>query len=138
MAEWMDTSLTIADINLEMLGRRNARGNNPFITGDKYSDLLPMLNECLRAISGVKDYFVPDFAASEDLYRRSDNFSFAKRGIVAHSIMLSTSGDKYYHTVNDETKSLDYNSMAAIVKNIALATSCLISGNRRPVSFIQQ
>jgi Zn-dependent M28 family amino/carboxypeptidase len=63
---------------------------------------------------------------------RSDNYSFAKKGIPAHTIMTSSPYDTYYHSLNDEWETLDYPFMAEVVRAIALASTCLADGTETP------
>ncbi len=128
----LEPSLVKANINLEMLGRKGESGKKPFITGGELSDMQSLLNNCLKKTTGEKQYFKYDPVPEQGLFRRSDNISFARAGIPAHTIMLSTSKDKFYHHVADEPNTLDYNLMATIIKNIALASECLVTGDATP------
>jgi Zn-dependent M28 family amino/carboxypeptidase len=128
----IDPSYVTANINLEMLGRKTKSRDHPFLTGEEHSNLKKLLNKCLENESGKNDYFINDPGEDEHLFSRSDNISFAKQGIPAHSIMLTTGADKYYHKVGDEAATLDYDLMAIIVKKIALATGCLVNGEVTP------
>jgi Zn-dependent M28 family amino/carboxypeptidase len=135
LAEAFDPKVITAMVNMDMIGRpREGRDRNPFITGFDQSNLARILNKNLhdRASQYGKKYFEPDPFYEDNLYRRSDNFPFAAKGIVAHTIMTSAPNDKYYHSLNDEWEKLDYDYMADVVKAIALATTGLVNGSDSP------
>ncbi len=60
----------------------NLGKNAVFITGDEFSDLDELMNS--HSENGLKIH--PDPYASEQLFYRSDNVSFVKKKIIAHSI----------------------------------------------------
>ena len=122
----------VAQFNLIMLGRRNKLNENPFVTGDSLSDLRILMNNCLEASNGTKDYFLQDNSGEEQLFYRSENIELAKEGVTAHTIMLTTASDPFYHSPKDEPATLDYKLMATIVKNIAFATACFVNGTTTP------
>jgi Zn-dependent M28 family amino/carboxypeptidase len=67
------------------------------------------------------DYFLFDAYTSQHLYERSDNYPFAKKGIPANTILLSSPTDMYYHHYDDEWETLDFELMESVVKAIAIA-----------------
>jgi hypothetical protein len=67
-----------------------------------------------------------------NFFVRSDNVSFAKVGIVAHT--LSTGGENpNYHQVRDEWDTLDYAHMARCAEVALGALRALASGELTPV-----
>lgn len=86
-----------------------------------------VLDSAAKRIEFGKDQFIKD-----DLFRRSDNFPFALQGIPAHSIMLTFPSDPFYHSVNDEVETLDFEDMSLIIKGIALSCSGLVTGKDTP------
>jgi len=125
----------IAMINLEMLGRVRGKDVRPFITGADQSNLRSILNKNLFKADPVwgRDYFQHDPAITHNLFERSDNYSFFEKGVVAHTIMVSSDADKYYHTIDDEIETLDFNIISAVCRALVLATHGLISLEDRPV-----
>jgi Peptidase family M28 len=115
-------------INLEMLGRSPSKSIHPFITGSGNSSFVTILNKNLKAKESTYSnyFFENDSYPTQNLVTRSDNYPFNKLGINAYTIMLSSPTDKYYHTNNDETKTLDFNAMLIAVKAIALACEDLL------------
>ncbi|MES2775956.1 MAG: M20/M25/M40 family metallo-hydrolase [Bacteroidota bacterium] len=132
LTDSIDAKQVMAQFNLEMLGRKNEKGIKPYITGDSLSNLRVLLNRCLESSKGIKDYFIPDFARDEQLFRRSDNFTLANQGVPAHTIMLTSATDSLYHSPDDEPVTLDFSMMATIVRNIAIATQCIINSKVTP------
>jgi Zn-dependent M28 family amino/carboxypeptidase len=134
-AKELDASTTVAVINLEMLGRGNNSSRNAYITGSKKSNLLDLMNSQLKKTNNKQyknGYFKHDAYEESNLFERSDNYSFALKGIPAHTIINSQPEDIYYHTVKDEYNTLNYTLMATTVKAIALAVSGLVNGTDTP------
>jgi hypothetical protein len=46
--------------------------------------------------------------------------------------MVTSSNDEYYHNLNDETKTLDFNLMKKVIRAIAIGTTGLITGKDTP------
>jgi Zn-dependent M28 family amino/carboxypeptidase len=135
LAAAFDPKVVTAMVNMDMIGRpREGKDRNPYITGHEQSDLPKILNKTLRnkASQYGRNYFQPDPFLEENLYRRSDNFPFVQKGMIAHTIMTSGPNDKYYHSLNDEWDKLDYPYLAEVVKAIALATTSLVDGSDTP------
>lgn len=117
-------------INLEMLGRPRGKGPDqqlPFVTFGEHDDwVIDSLNRNYRLLSGTDrrtDFFLFDDFKKQQLYSRSDNYSFSKLNIPANTIMLSNEKDKYYHHPDDEWDTLNYPLMEQIVRAIALAVT---------------
>lgn len=135
LADAFDPKVVTAMVNMDMIGRPISEKNKyPYITGEEQSNLQDLLNKRLYELApqyGDK-YFRPDRFRQESLYARSDNFPFAKRGIIAHTIITSSPVDIYYHSLNDEWETLDYPFMAEVVRAIALAATGLVNGSDKP------
>ncbi len=130
----VDPKKIIADINIEMIGRESEHSSHPYITGANFSNLQSVLNKTLTAtdkkIWGYS-FFESDLYTTESLFTRSDNYSFAQKGIIAHSIMATSPQDKFYHSVKDETATLNYNLLAKITAAIALGCKNIINGSAK-------
>jgi len=118
----------IANINIEMIGRY-LRKNSFFMTGAWLSDLEKIIKKNLQGqnIKIIKD---PD--VSKRLFQRSDNFSFAKKGIPAHSIMGINDTDPCYHQPCDDVRSIDIAAMTNLIKYIAIGVSTIVNGTDTP------
>lgn len=68
----------------------------------------------------------------KELFLRSDNFPFAKRGIPAHTIMCSDDDDPCYHKACDEVKRIDLSNMALLTKAIVIGVSSIVDGKEKP------
>lgn len=103
--------------NFEMIATESEFGKNAmFMTGDGYSDLADLFNH--NADGMIKIY--PDPYAKEQLFYRSDNVSFAKKGVVAHSFSTADmSKIKHYHQVNDDISIVDVENMTNMINSFA-------------------
>ncbi|GJM21613.1 MAG: peptidase [Planctomycetota bacterium] len=95
----------VAVLNLEMLGEPDPvleDGAEMFLTGGELSSLRAMLAEVVPVVDDPRPRL--------NLFRRSDNYPFAERGVIAHT--LSSGGaNENYHKVGDEADTLDYEHM---------------------------
>jgi len=139
----LDPKAVKAVINIEMIGRGLfSKKHNPYITGGNFSDLNKILNKKLKNqqmdSAGRIIYFKEDPFPSEGLFSRSDNFPFALKRIPAHTLMLTSPKDVFYHSVNDEIETLNFYNMSLIIKAIALGTSGLVSGIDTPTRIAKR
>ena len=119
-----------AVINIEMIGASNIAGKNTFIlTRSDFSDLYKILN---RNLKGDKVKILEQISDPTNLFGRSDNYTFAKEGIPAHSIMCSDDNEPCYHKPCDDIKNIDIENMTRIIRAIANATATLINGKDTP------
>lgn len=116
--------------NFEMVATESQFGKNAlFITGDEFSDLDELFNK--NAVNGLKIY--PDPYASEHLFYRSDNVSFVKKKIIAHSISTADmSKIKHYHQVNDDVSVVDFDNLTQIINNFSKTLDKLSPKNFTP------
>ncbi len=120
---------TVANINLEMIGRPEDIGENKaWVTGYDYSDVGEILSHAARRM-GVEIYRHPKL--SDMLFRASDNWSFAEKGVPAHSVSAgSLHAD--YHQPGDEVGRLDIANMTRVIRALALGIQDLSSSEDRP------
>jgi hypothetical protein len=132
----LDHPSIVAMINMDMLGRPISNKNkNPFITGSGLSELRTMMNRKLYETNPEeygKNFFSKDPFPGESLFMRSDNFPFAQKGVPAHTIIASHPRDRYYHSLNDELGTLDYEFLSRVIRAIAQASIGLIEGSETP------
>ncbi len=117
----------VCALNFEMLGRPDemvgGRGKL-WLTGDERSDLGPYLRKMGLGI-------VADPRLEMGFFRRSDNVSFARVGIVAQT--LSTFGmHEDYHKVSDEWDTLDYPHMTAAANDCLKAVKAMVNSDWKP------
>lgn len=116
--------------NFEMVATESEFGKNSvFITGDQFSDLDELFNE--NAVNGLKIH--PDPYAEQQLFYRSDNVSFVKKKIIAHSISTADmSKIKHYHQLNDDMEIVDSENMTQIINNFSKTIEKLSPKNFNP------
>lgn len=133
LANVFEPDSIVAVINIEMIGRSEENKAKPFITGAEFSDLKNILNNNYEAYADrpEKEFFKKD-PDRQSLFTRSDNYSFALKGVPAHSIMQTSPYDKYYHNLNDETETLDFVLMRKIIYGIAIGATGLVKGTDTP------
>lgn len=103
--------------NFEMIGTQSEFGANKlFMTGDNLSDLDELVNA--NAVNGFK--IVPDPYLSQQLFYRSDNANFFKKGIIAHSLStVDMNTQNHYHQDNDDISVIDVKNLTNIVNSFA-------------------
>jgi len=119
-----------AFFNFEMVATESEFGKNAvFITGDEFSDLDELFNQ--NAVNGLKIF--PDPYASEQLFYRSDNVSFVKKKIIAHSISTADmSKIKHYHQLNDDINVVDFDNLTQLINNFGKTLEKLNTKNFNP------
>lgn len=130
-----DLKNVIAGINIEMIGNTNAALKNSFfITGERFSNLSRIVKRNLKG-SAYRVVSEPD--EKKNLFKRSDNYSFARLGIPAHTFMCSDDDEPCYHSVCDEVKRIDIPNMVNVIKAISLAARSLVEGKDKPGKLIR-
>lgn len=135
LADDCEPDSIVAMINIEMIGRGQFQNSSPFVTGHDKSDLISILNRNYNSFAvkkSGKEFFKVDSHSNEFLFARSDNFPFALKGVPAHTIQVTSTDDEFYHNLNDEAITLDFNLMKRIIHAIAIATTGLIKGTDTP------
>ncbi len=128
-ANYINPDKIIAGINIEMIGVRQFWKKEVFITGFRYSGLPALLEKGLRR-AGIRKMSEPN--EEKQLFRRSDNYPFAEKGVPAHTIMASDDDDPCYHQPCDELRRIDIPNMTAIIQGIAVAAIPLVNGTATP------
>lgn len=112
---------TIADLNLEQVGRTDATDGSQVgtasITGFDFSELPGILAEAGK-IAGIKVY--KNDQASDAYFGRSDNQALADVGIPAHTLCVAFDYPDY-HKVSDHWEKVDFGNMAKVDRAVALA-----------------
>jgi hypothetical protein len=102
----------VANLEFEMIGRRDPAlpRDGLWLTGFNRSDLGPELVRHGAAL-------VPDPHPEQNFFRRSDNYSLARRGIIAHTIS-SFGLHADYHQPGDELSRIDFPHMARAIASM--------------------
>jgi hypothetical protein len=119
----------VANVNIEMIGRPEdgARGKI-WVTGWNESNLGPQMRESANRW-GVEIFEHPKFSAM--LYRSSDNWSFAQKGVIAHSFSAGSLHSDY-HQVDDEWDRLEVPHMTRVIQGLFVGSLPLLDGSVTP------
>lgn len=118
----------VANLNIEMIGRPEP-GNEgkAWVTGSGFSDFASICDGALAKTGGS----LVEFRMANQLFAQSDNFSFAAKGVVAHSISAG-SLHRDYHQPGDEVSKLDIPHMTKIIRGLLDVTSALADRDNPP------
>ncbi|HKD08337.1 MAG TPA: M28 family peptidase [Bryobacteraceae bacterium] len=122
---------TLADFNLENLGRTDADGGSRGmvdVTGYDFSTLTDVIGKAGEA-TGLR--VVKDEKLNTPFYERSDNQSLADAGVVAHTLSIGFEFPDY-HKPGDEWQRLDYDNMAKVARTVALAVWRVANSTETP------
>lgn len=99
----------VANLEFEMIGRRDPAlpRDGLWLTGFNRSNLGPELVRHGAALA-------PDPHPKQDFFRRSDNYSLARRGVIAHTIS-SFGLHADYHEPSDEISRIDFPHMTRAI-----------------------
>jgi Zn-dependent M28 family amino/carboxypeptidase len=116
----------VANINFEMLGRPDSKvpPATLWLTGYDRSNLGPTLTRQGAAI-------VADPHPEQNFFRRSDNYTLALRGVVAHTIS-SYGLHTDYHRPSDDISKVDFPFMTRSLNSLVAPIRWLANSNFRP------
>ena len=116
----------VANLQFEMIGRpdKAVPDKTLWLTGYERSTLGPSL-----ARHGAR--LVQDPHPDQNFFERSDNIQFARRGVVAHTVS-SFNLHKEYHTVEDETRLIDYAHMTESIRSMVAPIRWLANSSFKP------
>lgn len=118
-----------ANINIEMIGRPEPGATKKiWVTGWEKSNLGSIMNEASQAI-GITIFDHPQFSSM--LYRSSDNWSFAEKGVIAHSFSAGSLHSDYHQTTDTWDK-LDTEHMTNVIRGLYIGSLPLTSGTATP------
>lgn len=108
-----------AAVNLEMLGRP-IDGAHCFYTGFVSTKTVRAINKTVNEKTGFDKFLTADPFPEHHLDMRSDHYPIAKMVKPSFTIMASSPDDEHYHSITDETPTIDFDFLYSAVKNIAL------------------
>ncbi|MCE3283690.1 MAG: peptidase [Chitinophagaceae bacterium] len=131
LAGILKPSAIVAMLNFEMLGKPHEenRVNTCMITGTKKKDL-PKFLKWKAAEKGV--VLRDDDFIGHQLYERSDHYPFARKGVLAYTIMNFSPDDRTYHQPSDELETLDLANMCVVLQAFIPAIAELVNGMYTP------
>lgn len=117
----------IANLEFEMIGRpdEKVKPEELWLTGYERSNLGAEL-----AKRGAK--LVQDPHPEENFFQRSDNYTLARQGIIAHTVS-SFGLHKDYHHASDEVKTIDFVHMTRSINSMIAPIQWLVNSNFVPV-----
>ena len=123
---------TIADINLEHLGRTDdLEGSNVgkfTLTGFDFTDIAATF---AKAGSETGVQVVKHPTKSDSFFGRSDNATFADAGIPSTTLSVSYEFPDY-HQPGDEWQKLDYDNLAKVDTTVALGILAIANSDQVP------
>ena len=123
---------TVADVNLEQLGRTDASNGQKVsqgtFTGYDYSGL-PRVFRAAGARTGVRVF--SDQPYGDSFFARSDNAPLADQGVPAHTLAVAFEFPDY-HMVSDEWQKINYDNMAKVDRMLALGLMMLADSPHAP------
>ena len=116
----------VANLEFEMIGRPDAKvkAEELWLTGYERSNLGPEL-----AKRGAR--LVADPHPEQNFFRRSDNYTLARQGIIAHTVS-SYGLHTDYHKVTDEIKTIDFVHMTQAINSMVAPVQWLINSDFKP------
>jgi hypothetical protein len=116
----------VANLNLEMLGRPDPKiaPGQLWLTGFERSNLGPELAKRGAAL-------VADPHPEQNFFRRSDNYNFALRGVIAHTVS-SFGLHADYHRASDEVSKIDFPFMTRSLNSLVKPIQWLANSSFRP------
>ncbi|MFL6468381.1 MAG: M20/M25/M40 family metallo-hydrolase [Pyrinomonadaceae bacterium] len=116
----------VANLEFEMIGRPDVKvkPEELWLTGYERSNLGPEL-----AKRGAK--LVQDPHPEENFFQRSDNYTLARQGIIAHTVS-SFGLHTDYHRASDEVKTIDFLHMTQAINSMVLPTVWLVNSSFAP------
>ncbi|MEQ1763808.1 MAG: M20/M25/M40 family metallo-hydrolase [Pyrinomonadaceae bacterium] len=116
----------VANLQWEMIGRPDAKvkPEELWLTGYERSNLGPEL-----AKRGAK--LVQDPHPTENFFQRSDNYTLARQGVIAHTVS-SFGLHTDYHRASDELKTIDFGHMTKSINSMIKPIEWLVNSGFRP------
>lgn len=116
--------------NFEMIATESQYGPNAlYMTGKEYSDLGDLLN----TFSANDIRFHSDPYIGQNLFYRSDNVSYVKHKIIAHSFStVDMTKAHHYHQVSDDISVVNFKNLTTLVNNFAKTVQKLTPQNFQP------
>lgn len=116
----------VANLEFEMIGRPDAKvkPEELWLTGYERSNLGPEL-----AKRGAK--LVADPHPEQNFFQRSDNYTLARQGIIAHTVS-SFGLHTDYHKVTDEIKTINFEHMTRAINSMVAPVQWLVNSNFVP------
>ncbi len=118
-----------ANLQFEMIGRPDEKvsADQLWLTGYERSNLGAEL-----AKRGAK--LVQDPRPEQNFFRRSDNYTLARQGVIAHTVS-SFGLHTDYHRAGDEIKTINFEHMTKAINSMVEPVIWLVNSDFKPVWF---
>jgi hypothetical protein len=113
----------VANLNMDMVGRNHP--DTVYLIGENYTTLGVGAHQASAARPELSLVLAPDPEPDEQIFLRSDHYSFVEKGIPA--LMLTTGLHDDYHLPSDAPEKLDAEKAARIGRLIFYLTHALAS-----------
>jgi Zn-dependent M28 family amino/carboxypeptidase len=122
----------VAVINFEMIGKSRENGElRCYLTGWDRSDMGTIMQ---KSLGENASWLQRGPEITDRLFFASDNISFARAGVVAHTLAgFNSTNDPMTHTPGDEYDTCNVKDMTQIIRGIVKAAESIISGMSTPV-----
>jgi hypothetical protein len=121
---------TVANVNIEMIGRPEPGASGKcWSTGWDESDMSELMSVGAKEV-GVLIFQHPQFSG-DMLYRSSDNYPFAQKGVIAHSFSAGSLHEDY-HMPGDESQKLNFRHMTKVIQGLFAGTLPMANGEVTP------
>jgi hypothetical protein len=121
----------VANINLEQMGRTDEKSGTRILTfaftGPSFSNLPEIMSGAAKA-EGINTWKLKD---ADSYFDRSDNYAFALRGVVAHTIAVAAEFPDY-HALGDKWEKIDYANMAKVDRGVAAGIIAIADDSEPP------
>ena len=119
----------VANLQFEMIGRPDPKvaAEELWLTGYDRSNLGAELTR-----QGAK--LVADPHPDQNFFQRSDNYTLARQGVIAHTVS-SFGLHKDYHQASDEIETIDFNHMTRSINSMVKPVEWLVNSNFKPLWY---
>ncbi|MEO8072572.1 MAG: M20/M25/M40 family metallo-hydrolase [Acidobacteriota bacterium] len=119
----------VANLEFEMIGRPDEKvaADELWLTGYERSNLGAEL-----AKRGAK--LVNDPHPEQNFFQRSDNYTLARQGVIAHTVSSFGLHTDYHHA-SDEIKTIDFKHMTRAINSMVEPVIWLVNSDFKPVWF---
>jgi Zn-dependent M28 family amino/carboxypeptidase len=125
---------TVADLNMDMIGRyfddHPGWRDTISVIGKEHSTLGASANRVTQEHPELHMQLVDDIWPTENFYRRSDHFNFARKGVPILFFFNGTHPD--YHRVSDSVEKIDAEKASRIVKMVFYLGLDVANAGERP------
>ena len=140
-ATHLSADKVIAMVNMEMIGKVSKFGAGKlWMTGFERSNLATLMNQAIAhqtdnmpTENAQANSIQADPYPEQHLFYRSDNATFARLGVPAHSFStVQLDQDEHYHNVSDEVSTLNLVSLQQVLTTVAKGITPVVSGVATP------